>query len=250
MPGAITHEIESCDAPPPGYVTLTEFAAEAGVRRGALAKEAADGEVPFSYLCHCPGKGRYGKVVYMDLGYLREYLDCRTVSRKAPPKPKARKKPKSKLPKKAKKPEVEKPLATSQTPRSRTLRDWSAPKSPPIISERKDNLADAEVDLDTKNTRSKAYWVIEHTRLKAIREALELQKARNEVLSVAQAAETVQQILLVIRQTMLSIPGRVAPALSGETDVIRIRDFLEREIKRALKELSKAKKYTEVEGGQ
>jgi len=249
------HEIRAVDECPAGYISVTDFAARAEVSRSRVAKDLADGNFPLDRACTIPWKGRHGRAICLDSTYLPQYMDLR-----APRSSKPKSKPKRTRPKKSV--ATGKPKKTGRTPGNRKgqFKAVSTPTKPTRTKapapepepddlpphERQDNtsnLVDAPIKLDTGNERSKAYWAIQHTRIKAMREALELQKARNEVLSVGQVTDTLQQILLVIKQTLLAIPGRVAPALSGESSVVKIRDYLDKEIKTSLKELSKTDKY-------
>jgi len=249
LPGGITQELRTEETPPPGYVSVTEFAKLAGVRRPILATEIAEGQFSLERMCRVPWRGRYGFMVFLDTSYLDEYLDCRESGTRAqpaqPPAPKLKPSSKSKKPKTRRVAGPKQPPSPPPEKKASSAPPVVVQKLPPVPVEPPgaDSVVDAKIEIDTSNTHSKSYWTIEHTRIKAIHSALELQKARNEVLSVTQAAETMQEILLVIKQTLLAIPGRVAPSLSGESDVIRIRDLLEKEIKRSLKELSKVDRY-------
>jgi hypothetical protein len=246
------HEIRQESECPEGYISITDFAKLAGMRRDKVAKDLANGHFPLDRACSIPWKGRHGRAICLDSSYLPGYVDLRGSKSKPTPKAKssqAKPTPKAKSSRASRTAAGIAALPKSRSAATRFTKPVTskptAPEDPPPHEKIKNTseLVDIPVNLDTENEHSKAYWQIQHTRIKAMREALELQKSRNEVLSVGQAADTLQQILLVIKQTLLAIPGRAAPALSGESNVIKIRNYLETEIKGALKELSKADKY-------
>ncbi len=74
---------------------------------------------------------------------------------------------------------------------------------------------------------------------------LELLKANNDVLSIEEVVETLEDLGATIKGQLLAIPPRLAPTLAAEKNVQTIHRMLEQEIIATLKILSDLDLYSE-----
>ena len=205
MVAAITKDLRTAGRVPKGYVTLSNFAKAAGCSKTQAAKALSNGNIPLNRACAVKGPGRWGQVIYIDASFAADFAEYR----KGTPKVTAHLKAKG--------------AKTEQTGvvSSETFVESSEP------------VAQA-FGLGGQEGKSKAHWDVKRAQIKAIREGLELQKARNDVMSVKQMVDLVAEICLTIRQNMVALPGRVCAVLAGENDAGRIRVLLDTEIREAL----------------
>jgi hypothetical protein len=91
-------------------------------------------------------------------------------------------------------------------------------------------------DLSARDLGS--YYRAQKTRIEAHRVSLMLRREKNELIPVEMAIDIGSQIAVAVQQSCLAIIPRVAPQLIGCTDINRITDILERNLREALRGLS------------
>ena len=75
---------------------------------------------------------------------------------------------------------------------------------------------------------------IQKEKLLIEQKTLELQKAKNEVITASRVEEVMTNMGIMIKQSLLSFISRVAPLMAAEDNVVEIIKILEKEIKYTL----------------
>ena len=205
---------------PPGYIPASEFARRCGISQGGLSQAKAAGKFPAIHMCKVRFPQQPPLMYYHWEACGPPYLRTRD-----PQHWPDWFKEKEQL----RISEARKQLQAKEEPKKEPIeksdKPLGMPKIPPAPSA-------GEMILDIGEARLHA------EKLKVERAALELQKAKNEVVSLA----TVESIMLeagqTVKQNLLSIAPRLAPLLAAEAAPHKCLKMLEEEIIQSLQGLA------------
>jgi len=87
---------------------------------------------------------------------------------------------------------------------------------------------------ETQNSGSREYWATQSEKIRAGKEALKLQRERNEVILVKDVQDLWSQVASNVRRALLSVPRKAAPLVVGLESSKEIESIIYEKITEAL----------------